>query len=184
MDGLKFIREVIQSGFWRIWRFGVGLFTEVGNFFHPKGKSFHVVLVKAAGGDSRGAKTNSAGAESTAFIGGERISVEGEADFIEGNLVEFAIEAEAVFDVDKDKVVFGATALKDEVVFLEFGSESFGVCDNFGGVIFKIWLKSFTESYSFGGNNVFEWAALGARKDGAVNQDREIGDSFFRFLER
>ena len=71
-------------------------------------------------------------------------------------------------------MVFCAATLKNEaVIFHRFG-ESFGIADNLISIVFKFWLKSLQEGYSFGGNYMFERTTLGAWKDSAIDQDRNI----------
>ncbi len=104
----------------------------------------------------------------------EGIGVKSEADAVKGGFVEFAVEAEAVADVDKDEVVFGAVALEFEAEILEFGGESLGVFDDFLGVIMEFGLEIFLKSDSFRGDDVFEGAALGARENGAVDESGDV----------
>ena len=80
-------------------------------------------------------------------------------------------------------MVIGAATLERETKLLEFGCESFGVFDNFGGVGFEFWLQSLTKGDGFRSNDVFERATLSAGENGAINQDWEIGESFFGFFK-
>lgn len=71
-------------------------------------------------------------------------------------------------------MVVGAATLEGEAEVLEFGGEGFGVGDDLPGVGLEGGLEIFAEGHSFGGDDVLKRAALGARKNGAVDQGGEI----------
>ena len=167
-DGLKLGGVLIQLVF------AASLDAEIQDQLHPAGDDFHLGETETAGGHGGSAEPYAGGAEGAAFIGGEGVGVQGEPDFVEGGFVGFAVDAEAIFDVDEDEVVVGATALEGETEVLEFGGEGFGVGDDLLGVGLEGGLEIFAEGHSLGGDDVFQRAALGAWENGAVDQGGEI----------
>lgn len=113
----------------------------------------------------------------------EGIGVKSEADAVKGGFVEFAVEAEAASDVDKDEVVFGAVALEFEAEILEFGGESLRVFDDFLSVIMEFGLEIFLKSDSLRGDDVFEGAALSARENGAVDEGGDVLEGMIDFFQ-
>ena len=167
-DGLKLGGVLVQ------FVFAASFDAEIQDLLHPAGDNFHLGETEAAGGHGGSAEPDAGGAEGAAFIGGEGVGVQGETDFVEGGFVGFAVDAEAIFDVDEDEVVVGAATLEGEAEVLEFGGEGFGVGDDLLGVGLEGGLEIFAEGHSLGGNDVVKRATLGAWEDGAVNQGGEI----------
>ena len=167
-DGLKLGGVLVQLVF------AASLDAEIQDPLHPAGDDFHLGETETAGGHGGSAEPYAGGAEGAAFIGGEGVGVQGEPSFVKRGFVSLAINAKTVFDVDQDEVVVGAATLEGEAEVLEFGGEGFGVGDDLLGVGLEGGLEIFAEGHSLGGNDVFKRAALGARKNGAVNQSGEI----------
>ena len=118
--------------------FGAGFFADVGDMFHPDGELFHLWDAEATSGDGWGAETDSRGTKSGAFVVREGVSIQSEADHIEGFFVDFAVEAERFLAVDENEVVVGAITLEDEALIFELVGEGFGVFDDVFGVGFEL----------------------------------------------
>ncbi len=143
----------------------------------------HFGFTEATGGHGWSTETDTGRTERGAFVGGEGISVQSKADFVEGVFVEFAVNTTATLNVDEDEVVFGAVALENKVVGFEVVGESPSVFDDIFGVSVETWLKGLTESDGFGGDNVFKRTALSAGEDSTVNQGGEIVDGVVDFVK-
>ena len=163
--------------------FAASFDAEIEDAFHPAGDDFHFGEAETAGGHGGSAEPHAGGAEGAALVGGEGVGVQGEPDFVEGGFVGFAVDTEAIFDVDEDEVVVGATTLEGEAEGLEFGGEGFGVGDDLLGVGLEGGLEIFAEGHGFGGDDVFEGAALSAWENGAVDQCGEIFESVGDFVK-
>ncbi len=94
MDVVELVLELIEVVF------GADLGAKVGDLFHPAGKGLHFGNAEAARGHGRRAETDAGWTEGAALVGGEGIGIESKADFVEGDFVEFAVDAEAVFDIN------------------------------------------------------------------------------------
>lgn len=149
--------------------FGTGGSAELGDLVHEIGDLVHFANAHAASGDGRRAEAYARGAESAALVARESVGIERETDGVEGFFVEFAIDAEAGFDIDEDEMIVGAAALKYETVLEEASGEGFGVLDDVLGVSGEFRLERFVESDGFGGDDMLERATLSARKDGAID---------------
>ena len=81
-------------------------------------------------------------------------------------------------------MIIGAVTLEDKTAILKSFGESLGVFDYFGGILLEVIRESFLKSDGFSGNNMFEWTALGTWKDRAVDENRDVFESVFRFFQR
>lgn len=160
-----------------------GFDANIGDLFHPSGDLLHFGGAEAAGGNSGRTEADAGRAEGSAFIVGEGIGVQGEADTVEGGFVEFAVEAEATADINEDEVVLGAVALEFEAEILKFGGESLSVFDDFLGVIMEFGLEIFLKSDGFCGDDMLEGTALGARKNGAVDESGDVFEGMVDFFQ-
>lgn len=159
-----------------------GFDADVGDLFHPSGDLLHFDGAEATGGNSGRTEADAGRTKGSAFIVREGIGVKGETDAVEGGFVEFAVEAEATADIDKDEVVLGAVALEFEAEILEFGGESLSVFDDFLGVIMEFGLEVFLKSDGFRGDDVFEGATLGAGKNSAVDEGGDVLEGMVDFF--
>ena len=79
-------------------------------------------------------------------------------------------------------MIIGAVTLEDETAVLKCSSESFGVFDYLDGILLEVIRESFLKSDGFSGNNMLEWAALGAWEDCTIDEDWDIFESMFRLF--
>lgn len=94
----------------------LGFDAEVSDGAHGVSDLLHFGFAETTGSHGGGAEADARRTESGALISWEGISIQSEANLVEGILIEFAVNTTATLDVDKDKVILGATTLKDEIM--------------------------------------------------------------------
>ena len=127
----------------------------------------HFRFFEAAGGDRRGADTDTAGDEGFFRIEGDHVLVSGDVGDIQrvGNLFTGSVFGT---QVDQCKVVVGTAGNDTESAILQFGSKLGSVEFDLVLIGFEFRFECFTEADRFGGDHMFERSALQTGEDGGV----------------
>ena len=128
----------------------------------------HVLLLEAAGGDSRCADAQAAGDKGALRVVRDGVLVGGDVDSVQ-TLLQILAGDVHVLQVDQDQVVVGAAGYQAEAFIGQRLGKGLRVFDDLLLIGLEFRFESLTKADGLGGDDVLQRAALGAGEDGLVD---------------